>query len=56
MPVTVTEHLKLDVKKFNKTGAFDSFLDIDSRLFIDPALIWKCKAPEFLVTPAYYAV
>lgn len=46
MPVLVTEHLGIDPIDFAKTGAFDSLLDMDSLLFIDPALLRRTRAPE----------
>ncbi|SDG32346.1 hypothetical protein SAMN04487996_117152 [Dyadobacter soli] len=39
--------LKVDGKEFQKKGIFDSFIDIDSRLHIDPGLLSKSTIPEF---------
>lgn len=34
MAITITDYLKIDKKKFDELGAFDSFLDINSKLFV----------------------
>lgn len=47
MPKTVTQVFKLDVNKFEKTGAFDALLDFDTKVFIDPHLLREAKTPEF---------
>jgi len=39
--------LKVDSKDFQKKGVFDSFIDIDSRLHIDPGLLSQSTIPEF---------
>lgn len=54
MPVTISNHIGIDSKTFAKTGAFDSILDIDSKLFIDPHLLENCKVPE--LTSSYLKV
>jgi hypothetical protein len=46
MPKSVTQLLKIDKRMFAKTGALDAILDVDTRLFIDPMLIRKTRAPE----------
>ena len=48
MPVSFTDKFKLDKKAFQATGAFDTILDVDSRVFIDPALLDDCVIPEFV--------
>lgn len=48
MPVSVTEHFKIDSSKFAATGAFDPLLDQDTHLFIDPFLLAGTKQPQFL--------
>lgn len=48
MPVSVTEYFKLDVTKFSQTGAFDSLLDQDTHLFIDPFLLEGSSQKHFL--------
>lgn len=47
-PILFTDYFKVDILKFDSTGAFNLKLNIDSKLFIDPKLIRKCKEPEFL--------
>lgn len=42
MAITITDYLKIDKDKFDELGAFDSFLDINSKLFVSPMLL-KCK-------------
>jgi hypothetical protein len=46
MPTSVTEYLAIDKKKFNKTGALDAALDVDTKLFIDPHLLESTQAPQ----------
>lgn len=48
MPISFTDEFKIDKEAFLKTGAFDVILDIDSKFFIDPALLSQCKVPEFV--------
>ena len=36
MAITITDYLKIDKDKFDELGAFDSFLDINSKLFVSP--------------------
>jgi hypothetical protein len=47
MPISFTDEYLVSKKEFYKTGAFDMILDVDSRVFIDPTLLDKCKIPEF---------
>lgn len=46
MPVLVTDYLGLDTSIFETTGAFNRLLDMDTLLFIDPALLRTTQAPE----------
>jgi hypothetical protein len=46
MPVSVSENLGVDKARFDRTGAFDAILDVDSRLFIDSHLVRNTEAPE----------
>ena len=48
MPISFTDKFCLDKKAFFKTGAFDTILDVDSRVFIDPALLDGCQIAEFV--------
>jgi hypothetical protein len=48
MPVRVTKHFKIDRRSFHKLGAFDTRLDVDSRLFVDPTLLDACSVTEFV--------
>lgn len=47
MPKSFTDEFEIEKEVFKKTGALDIILDVDSNYFIDPALLRKCKAPEF---------
>lgn len=45
--LSFTDTFGIDSRAFETTGAFDPVIGIDSRLFIDPALLDQCGAPEF---------
>jgi len=47
LAISFTDKFGIDKKRFATTGAFDSILDVDSRLFVDPALLRICRAAEF---------
>lgn len=46
MPVTISEHFGLDPRKLRTLGVLDGCLDIDARLFIDPALLSSTHCRE----------
>lgn len=46
MPKSVTQLLKISKKAFAATGALNTILDVDTRLFIDPLLLRDTKMPE----------
>lgn len=48
MAITITDYLKIDKDKFDEFGAFDSFLDINSKLFVSPMLL-KRTSNDFFV-------
>ena len=48
MPKSFTDEFQVDNELFEKTGALDIILDVDSNYFIDPALLRLCKVPEFI--------
>jgi hypothetical protein len=48
MATSFTDEFGLDKLDFLSTGAFDTILDVDSRVFIGPALLDGCKIPEFV--------
>lgn len=48
MAITITDYLKIDKDKFDELGAFDSFLDINSKLFVSPMLL-KRTSNEFFI-------
>lgn len=48
MPKSFTDEFKVDKELFDKAGALDIILDVDSNYFIDPALLRVCKVPEFV--------
>lgn len=45
--ISISQYFSINTKAFNETGAFDAFLDIDSKFFIDPYLLGSSEAPEF---------
>ena len=47
MPVTFVDYYQIDPSTFSNTGAFNLYLDCDSKLYIDPLLIRKCTIPAF---------
>lgn len=47
MPISFTDAFEVDKSLFDLTGAFDPILDVDSHLFIDPALLEKTQEVEF---------
>lgn len=48
MAITITDYLKIDKDKFDELGAFDSFLEINSKLFVSPMLL-KRTSNEFFI-------
>lgn len=48
MPIKFSEQFNIPEKIIEATGVFDVILDIDTRVFIDPALLDLCTEPEFL--------
>jgi hypothetical protein len=47
MPRKISTLLNVSSKDLDALGAFDGFIDIDSRLHVDPSLLVICKIPEF---------
>ena len=47
MPRKISAILDISSNDLNKKGVFDGFIDIDSRLHIDPSLLEICKIKEF---------
>lgn len=47
MPITFSEEFKVSKPVLKATGVFDVILDVDTRVFIDPALLELCNEPEF---------
>lgn len=47
MPVTFSEQFHASQSTLESTGVFDVILDVDTRVFIDPALLELCIEPEF---------
>ncbi|MFW1703619.1 hypothetical protein ACG9WR_15680 [Acinetobacter pittii] len=45
--ISFADEYKINLLEFEKTGAFDPILGIDTRLFIDPSLIRNTDIPEF---------
>ena len=47
MAITITDYLEIDKKKYDGLGAFDSFLDINSKLFVSPMLLKRTTNEYF---------
>lgn len=47
MAITITDYLEIDKKKYDELGAFDSFLDINSKLFVSPMLLKRTTNDYF---------
>jgi len=50
MPQRLSSILKVPAKSLDKKGVFNAFVDIDSKLYIDPSLLEKCTIKEFQKT------
>lgn len=48
MPITFSEQFNVASSVLENSGAFDVILDVDTRVFIDPALLELCTEPEFV--------
>lgn len=48
MPITFSEEFNVDAQKLDELCLFDVILDVDTRVFIDPALLELCDVPEFV--------
>lgn len=48
MPITFSEQFNVPGSVLESTGVFDVILDVDTRVFIDPALLELCTEPEFV--------
>lgn len=48
MPVKFTEAFKINPRVFKELEVFDVILDVDTRVFFDPARISLASAPEFI--------
>lgn len=44
---SISDHLNLNSKTFESCGAFNAILGVDSKLFVDPPLVYKSAIPEF---------
>ncbi len=47
VPIKFSEQYNVDINTIREMGVFDAILDVDSRVFIDPALLGFCKIREF---------
>ncbi|MDO4807004.1 MAG: hypothetical protein Q4A07_07140 [Coriobacteriales bacterium] len=47
MIASFTDTFNIDKNTFDRTGAYDPVIGVDSRLFVDPALLELSQAPEF---------
>lgn len=48
MPITFSEQFNVSKATLDSTGVFDVILDVDTRVFVDPALLELCVEPEFI--------
>lgn len=48
MPITFSEEFHVPQSVLETTHVFNVILDVDTRVFIDPALLELCKEPEFI--------
>lgn len=48
MSITFSEQFNVSKSILESTGVFDVILDVDTRVFIDPALLELCTEPEFV--------
>jgi hypothetical protein len=51
MPVRISTVLKVNRRLLKEKGVYDSMIDFDSKLHIDPATLSTCTIPEFLGSP-----
>ena len=47
MPITFSEQFNIGAEALEKHGVFDVILDVDTRVFVDPALLDICTIEEF---------
>ena len=47
MPITFSEQFNIGAETLEKHGVFDVILDVDTRVFVDPALLDICTIEEF---------
>ena len=47
MPIKFSEEFGIDKVDIARLGVFDVILDVDTRVFVDPALLILASAPEF---------
>lgn len=48
MPISFTDKFKIQKNLLKASSTFDPIIDLDTKFFIDPALIELCKESEFL--------
>ncbi|MBR1868040.1 MAG: hypothetical protein IJ800_05630 [Clostridia bacterium] len=48
MPISFTDKFKIQKNLLKENNTFDPIIDLDTKFFIDPALIVLCKESEFL--------
>ena len=48
MPISFTDKFKIQKDLLKENNTFEPIIDLDTKFFIDPALIELCKEPEFL--------
>ncbi len=46
MPKSISDYLEIDAEAFEATGAYNGFVDEDTKVFIDPRLLKSTETPE----------
>lgn len=50
MPQRLSKILNIDAEMLDQKGVFNAFVDVDSKLYVDPSLLTKAQIPEFKET------
>ena len=48
MPLSISDYVKVEPEVFERTGALDAILDVDSRFYVDPLLLSRIAVPELV--------
>lgn len=50
MAISITDYLQIDKTSFDETGALDSVLNVDTKMYVDISLLKICQVPELIGT------